>query len=58
MNYGKSLEQVWAWRKALSEKLNKINEKDQIRSINEDARNICRKYGIKYKVKRRDTTHA
>ena len=58
MNYGKALEEVWAWRKALSEKLEGLKEIDQIRSINENARKTCQKYGIKYKVKRRNTTHA
>jgi hypothetical protein len=58
MKYGKALEEVWKWREALSKKLEGKNESEQIRSINEDARMLCEKYGIKYKVKRHDPAHA
>ena len=57
MNYGKSLEEVWQWREALSKKLEGMSENEQISLINEDARKLCQKYGIKYKVKRRDPAH-
>jgi hypothetical protein len=57
MNYGKALEEVWQWRDAVEKKLEGMDENEQVRVINEDARKLCQKYGIKYKVKRREPSH-
>jgi hypothetical protein len=54
MKYGKAVEEVWKWRDALSKKLEGLSEREQVRTINEDARKICKRYGIKYKVKQLD----
>ena len=57
MNYGKSLEEVWQWREALSNKLDGLNENEQLRTINENAKQLCKKYNIIYKVKHSKEVH-
>jgi hypothetical protein len=54
MNHGKAVEEVWAWRDALSKELEKIPEKDQVRYINEKARKGCRRLGIKCRIVKRE----
>lgn len=47
MNYGKAVEEVWAWREAFERELEKVPDNRQVKYINETAREACKKLGIK-----------
>lgn len=47
MNYGKAVEEVWAWREAFEKELDKIPENQQANYINKTAQDACKKLGIK-----------
>jgi hypothetical protein len=58
MNYGKAVEEVWAWREALSKELEKFPEKYRVRYINEKAQEGCKRLGIKCRVVKREHVHS
>lgn len=47
MNYGKAVEEVWAWREAFEKELEKIPDNQQVKYINDTAQKACKKLGIK-----------
>jgi hypothetical protein len=49
MNYGKAVEEVWAWREALGKELDGMSPEEQRNHLNNKADEVIRKYGIKVK---------
>jgi hypothetical protein len=49
MNYGKAVEEVWAWREALGKELEGMSAEQQRKHINNKADDAVKKYGIKVK---------
>ena len=47
MNYGKAVEEVWAWREAFEKELDKVPRDQQVKYINETAQKACKKLGVK-----------
>ena len=47
MNYGKAVEEVWAWREAFEKELCGVPRDRQVNFINKKARESCKKLGIK-----------
>ncbi len=47
MNYGKAMEEVCQWREAFEAKLRKVPKKQQVKFINDTARDACKRLGIK-----------
>jgi hypothetical protein len=50
MNYGKAVEEVWAWRDALAKEIENLSPQQQREHINNKADEAVRKYGIKVKT--------
>ncbi|MBN1984550.1 MAG: hypothetical protein JW795_23690 [Chitinivibrionales bacterium] len=50
MNYGKAVEEVWAWRESLAKELESVPEKERVTYLNEKAKAGCRKLGIKCRI--------
>jgi hypothetical protein len=57
MIYGKAVEEVWAWREALSKELEKVPESEQVKYLNEKAREGCRRLGIKCRTEKKELHH-
>ena len=49
MNYGKAVEEVWAWRASLGKKLEGMSPEQQREHLNKRADEAILKYGIKVK---------
>jgi hypothetical protein len=49
MNYGKAVEEVWAWREALGKELEGMSPDQQREHLNNKADHAIRKYGMKVK---------
>jgi hypothetical protein len=47
MNYGKAVEEVWAWRKTLENELEGLSPEQQRKHLNNKADDAIKKYGIK-----------
>lgn len=51
MNYGKAVEEVWAWREALAKEIENLSPQQQREHINNKADEAIKKYGIKVKTR-------
>jgi hypothetical protein len=49
MNYGKAVEEVWAWRATLGKELEGMSPEQQRKHLNNKADDAIKKYGIKVK---------
>jgi hypothetical protein len=47
MNYGKAVEEVWAWRESFEKELRNVPHEQQVKYINDTAQKACKKLGIK-----------
>ena len=47
MNYGKAVEEVWAWREAVAKDVHAIPREKRVKYINDTSREACKKLGIK-----------
>jgi len=47
MNYGKAVEEVWAWREAVAKEIQTVPREKRVKYINETAQKACKKLGIK-----------
>jgi hypothetical protein len=47
MNYGKAVEEVWAWRESFEKDLGNVPREKQVKYINETAQKACKNLGIK-----------
>lgn len=47
MNCGKAVEEVWGWREALAEELEKVPPDQRVKYLNEKADKACKELGIK-----------
>ncbi len=56
-NYGKAVEEVWTWRESFEKELRKIPHDQQVKYINEKARDACKKLGIKCKTVSKEPAH-
>lgn len=50
MNYGKAVEEVWAWREALGKELEGLSPQEQRKHLSNKADDAIIKYGIKVKT--------
>jgi hypothetical protein len=50
MNYGNAVEEVWAWREALTKEIENLSPEQQRKHLNNKADKAIRKYGIKVKT--------
>ena len=50
MNYGKAVEEVWAWREALAKEIEDMTPEQQREHLNSKADAAIKKYGIKVKL--------
>ncbi len=50
MNYGKSLEEVWAWRETVAKELLGIPREKRAKYLNKTAHEACKRLGIKCRV--------
>jgi hypothetical protein len=48
--YGKAVEEVWAWREALAKEIENLSPQQQREHLNNKADKAIRKYGIKVKT--------
>jgi hypothetical protein len=58
MNYGKAVEEVWKWRESLAKDLEKITPDKRADYLNKRAADVCKKYGIKSRIVKREHVHA
>jgi len=47
MNYGKAVEEVWAWREKVAKDILSVPRNKRVKYINDTAKKACIKLGIK-----------
>jgi hypothetical protein len=47
MNYGKAVEEVWAWREKVAKDIQSVPREKRVKYINDTAKKACVKLGIK-----------
>ena len=57
MGYGKAVEEVWTWRDTMAKELEAILTEKRADYINKKAADVCKKYGVKCRVVKREPVH-